>query len=137
MNTAKVNGKVGLVFLCRRTSIQRTKHFFDTNGTVVVNASLFGILQILIRTLINPLGSQPLITKPNGTNGTSRIAILTCLTAWSIYTKQTSCSLFFQVHLFVFHHSIMFCIIIFCICIVNCHPALTYLSTRQDTKRID
>lgn len=60
-----------------------------------MDASFFGSLQIVVCTLGNPLAGQLLIAKTDGTDSPCGIAFQTYLTAWSIVTEQTACSLFF------------------------------------------
>ena len=98
MQTTELDGQVGLR-VCLLFLTCCPKQLPDTDGLVVMDARLLGCLQVFVTALCNPLSCKLLVVKSYRTDGTCRVASLTCLAAGCIGTQQTAGSFFSRVKL--------------------------------------
>jgi hypothetical protein len=82
-----VDCRAVVVGLCRTDSAQQLA---DSDGLVVVDACLFGLLQLVDGTFCDPLASQFGIVEPDGTYSPRRVSVFADLATWCVGTEQAT-----------------------------------------------
>jgi hypothetical protein len=97
MQATEVDGEAGKVLSGLRTSYSSCQ-FPDANGFVVMDASLFGCLQLRLVTIFKPLSGYGLITESDGPNSAGGVAVFAGFAARRVGTQQAAGCFFLDMH---------------------------------------